>query len=94
VISALLLGWTGLGNLARPDGARHPSGEADHAGQHHYAQEDQVDDSWDGFPMELVWVAGERDGLQHGKQEVAKDVHATVTMRARSWCYSPAEAHR
>jgi len=44
--------------------------------------------------MELVWVAGERDGLQHGKQEVAKDVHATVTMRARSWCYSPAEAHR
>ena len=74
MISALLLGWTGLGNLGRPDGARHPSGEADHAGQHHYAQEDQVDDSWDGFPMELVWVAGERDGLQHGKQELAKDV--------------------
>jgi len=24
--------------------------------------------------MELVWVAGERDGLQHGKQELAKDV--------------------
>jgi Bacterial regulatory proteins, luxR family len=50
--------------------ARQAAGQAHRSGQQHRGHEDQVDNTSGGVPVELVGIAGERDGQQHGEHDV------------------------